>query len=153
MTPPLPIPTDNIYKFACLFGLALIVSSIFAFVSAYTSSLGTKIKYSEILISIEAKEQKSKAENDLIEMYKQLLEVTKSNEKAMSSSIGMVLAVGTLLSVYGGFMWHQKIQQRDDRFGQLQLEKLEVEIAKLRSEIAQPAASDQEVQGSNENEG
>ncbi|MGZ5858147.1 MAG: hypothetical protein ACXWJK_12970 [Burkholderiaceae bacterium] len=135
MTPSLSIPTDNIYKFACLFGLALIISTIFAFVSTYTTSLESKIKYTATIISLEAKEQRSKAENDLLVMDKQLIEVTKTNEKFADSAIGVVFGIGFILSIYGAIRWYNNIQMRDDKLGVLQLEKLEIEIAKLRSEL------------------
>lgn len=134
MTPSLPVPTDNIYKFACLFGLVLIVSSLFAFVSMYTSSLDSKIKYVEATIPLEAKLVRTKVEEEKLAMNKKLIEVTKSNEKSAAFAIGIVLALGILLSGYGAKRWHRDIQQRDDRLVTLQIEKLEVEIAKLRAE-------------------
>lgn len=139
MSPSLPVPTDNIYKFACLFGLALIVSSIFSFVATYTSSLDRKVRYSEALIPLEAKAQRTKIEEDTLAMNKKLIEVTKSNENAAGVAISIVLVVGLFLSGYGAKKWYQDIQRRDDRLAALQLEKLEAEIAKLRSEIKSPA--------------
>ena len=55
MIPSLPIATDNIYKFACLFGLAIIVASVLSFVSVYSSTLDRKVKLSEIILLFEAK--------------------------------------------------------------------------------------------------
>jgi hypothetical protein len=136
MTPSLPIPTDNIYKFACLFGLALIVSSIFAFVSTYTNSMNTKVKYSEIIISLQSKGQRSQSEDELLELYKKLIEVTTTNEGVANRVTGAILSLGILLSIYGATYWNKKIQQRDDKLATLQLEKLEVEIANLRSNFS-----------------
>lgn len=142
MTPSLSVATDNIYKFACLFGLALIISSIFAFVSTYTASLDRKIKYSETIIPLEAKAQRSKAEDDLLAMNKKLIEVTKSNEESAGIIIIVILAVGISLSVFGAHMWYSTIQKRDNRLAALQQEKLELEIEKLRSELAKSAPSE-----------
>lgn len=142
MTPSLSVATDNIYKFACLFGLALIISSIFAFVSTYTASLDRKIKYSETIIPLEAKAQRTKAEDDLLAMNKKLIEVTKSNEEVAGIIIIVILAVGISLSIAGAQMWYSTIQKRDDRLAALQQEKLEIEIEKLRSELAKPAPSE-----------
>jgi len=139
MTPSLSIPTDNIYKFACLFGLALIISSMFALVSIYSASLDRKIRYSEIIIPIEAKAERTKAEENLLAMNKKLIEVTKSNEDFAGTVMIVVLAFGISLSLYGAHLWYNTIQKRDDKLAALQLEKLEVEIAQLRSEVAMSA--------------
>ena len=128
MTPSLPIPTDNIYKFACLFGLALIVASIFSYVSVYTSSLDRKIEYLEVTITLEGKAERTKAESDLLELNRRLLEVTKSNERTASTVLGVVLGAGLLLSAVGAFHWYQKIQRRDDKLAELQIAKLEAEL-------------------------
>lgn len=141
MTPSLPIPTDNIYKFACLFGLALIIVSIFSFVSTYTASLDRKVKYMEVIIPLEAKAERGKAEDELLTLNKKLIEVAQSNEKAATDAISAVLGVGIALSVFGAHKWHVKIQLRDDRLAQLQIEKLEVEISKLRAEIQSSKAA------------
>lgn len=137
MTPPLSVPTDNIYKFSCLFGLALIISSIFAFVSTYSSSLDRKIKYAETVIPLEAKTQRSKADDELLALNKKLIEITKSNESAALSVISVVLVAGLMLSMYGALKWHRVIQERDDMLATLQLKKLEIEVAKLQRELAQ----------------
>lgn len=134
MTPTIPIPTDNIYKFSCLFGLALIVSAILSFAAIYTSSLDRKIKYSEAVIALEAKAQRSKIEEDTLAMNRRLIEITKSNEASANVFIAAVLFAGMLLSIYGAGRWRRDIQQRDNRLSQLQIEKLELEIAKLRTE-------------------
>ena len=133
MQPSVPIPTDNIYKFACLFGLALIVSAIFSFVASYSSSLDRKVRYMEIVISLEAKTEKSKTEEDLLAMNRKLISVTKENEQAATVAISAVLVAGLLLSLYGATRWHQIVQKRDDQLAELQLRKLAAEVARLEA--------------------
>ena len=135
MTPSLPIPTDNIYKFACIFGLALIMASIFSYVSTYLYSFDRKVKYMEVILPLEANAQRSKADNDLIEFNKKLIEVSMSNEGAAKYIISAALGIGIALSVVGALAWHEKIQKRDDILAQLQIDKLEAEVAKLRTEL------------------
>ena len=133
MQPSVPIPTDNIYKFACLFGLALIVSAIFSFVASYSSSLDRKVRYMEIVIPLEAKTEKSKTEEDLLAMNRKLISVTKENEQAATVAISAVLVAGLLLSLYGATKWHQIVQKRDDQLAELQLRKLAAEVARLEA--------------------
>lgn len=132
MTPSLQIATDNVYKFLCLFGLALIVMSIAAFFSTYTASLDTKIKYNEAIISLEANDQRSKADEGRLELNKKLLKITTSNESLANNLILATMVVGTVLSWFGFQLWYERIQKRDDAVAQLQREKLELEITKLR---------------------
>lgn len=136
MTPNFSIPTDNIYKFACLFGLALIVVSIFSYVSTYTASLDRKVRYMEIVIPLEAKVERSKTEGELLALNKKLIEVATSNEGTATSVLSVVFGIGVLLSIAGAHQWYEKIQVRDDSFAQLQLERLVAEAAKLQLEIA-----------------
>ena len=130
---PFPIPTDNIYKFSCLFGLVLIVSAIFSFVSSYSSSLDRKVKYSESVIPLEAKADRTRAEEELLAMHKKLIAVTKANEEAANWVIAIVFTIGSLLSGFGAWKWHQVVQRRDDRIAELQLRKLTAEVAHLEA--------------------
>lgn len=140
MLPSLPTPTDNIYKFSCLFGLALIVSAIFSFVTSYGSSLDRKIKYSEMAIVLEAKQGRTKAEDELLAMHKKLIEVTQENEKTANFAIGAVMVIGLGLSLFGAAKWHQVIQARDDQMAQLQLRKLQAEVDRLEAERSKRSA-------------
>lgn len=137
MTPALQIATDNVYKFLCLFGLALIIVSIVAFVSTYSASLETKIKYKEVIILLEANAQRSKADDDRLELNKKLLEIAKSNESFANNLIFSAMLVGAVLSCFGFQLWYERIQKRDDAVAQLQREKLELEVAKLKEGLAQ----------------
>jgi hypothetical protein len=137
MNPSLPIPTDNIYKFVCLFGLVLVISSIYAYVATYTTSLDRKIKYLEVVIPLEAKSQRSKSEEDLLALNRKLVEVTQSNQKSATKMTSAVLGAGLALSLIGAVKWYVKIQIRDDKLAQLQIEKLQAEIEKLKRDTPQ----------------
>jgi hypothetical protein len=132
MFPNLSIATDNIYKFACLFGLAIILASIFSFVSVYNSSLDKKVSIAEKIMLLEAKESLSKYEESSLELNKKLLEVSGSNQKAAGIFISVVLGIGIYLSGYGAWEWTTKIQTRDDEIAKLQVEKLRAEINALK---------------------
>lgn len=134
MIPNLPIATDNIYKFACLFGLAIIVTSVLSFVSVYSSALDRKVRLSEAIIPFEAKEELTKVEKDTLELNNKLIKITKSNERFAHGVIGGACFIGLLLSIYGARQWRTKIQARDDLLATLQIEKLRAEITKLQLE-------------------
>jgi hypothetical protein len=102
----------------------------------YTSSLDRKVKYMEVVISLESKTQRSKTEDEILGLNKKLIDVAKSNEGTATNAVGAVLGIGIVLSGFGAYGWHEKIQLRDDRLAQLQIEKLEVEVLKIRAELA-----------------
>ena len=137
MNPTLSVPTDNIYKFACLFGLALIIVSLYTFVTAYSSTLDRKAKYSETISSLEAKETRSKVDEDALALNKKLLEIAQKNEQSANTLLESTFAVGTVLSALGAWLWYWKIQARDDLLAQLQIQKLQAEVANLQAD-AQP---------------
>lgn len=134
MIPNLPIATDNIYKFACLFGLTMIIAAILSFVSVYSSTLDNKVKLSEVIISLEAKEVLTKAEENTLELNRKLLEIAKSNERFAQGGIASLVVIGLVLCIYGARRWHTRIQARDNLLATLQIEKLRAEIAKLELE-------------------
>lgn len=135
MIPSIPVPTDNIYKFTCLFGLTLIVSAFFGFIACYNAALDAKLKHYELVVQLEAKDAKTKAETDLIDLHKKVIDVTKSNEQIVTGCCTAVLIFGVVLSIYGARNWRLKIQERDDRMAQVQISKIEKEVEKLSLEI------------------
>jgi hypothetical protein len=132
MQPSLPIPTDNIYKFSCLFGLTLIVVAIFSYASVYSASLDRSIKYLEVVIPLEANKSRSPVEEETLKLNKRLLDVTKTNKDFTLTALAAVLGVGLGISGIGGYHWYTKIQLRDDKLAELQLRKLEFEVDKLK---------------------
>lgn len=136
MQPTVPVPTDNIYKFACLFGLALVIAAIFSYVAVYASSLDRKVKYAEAVIMLEAKQDRSKVETDLLALNQRLLKITKSNEGAAFGVVAFVLLSGVALAMFGSMRWFGHVQKRDDQIAQLQLRKLAAEVRVL--EIRHP---------------
>ena len=83
MNPSLSAPTDNIYKFFSIFGLAIIMTSILSLTAIYTSSLDRRIGYKEKIISIENKTQKTGEEIATLALNKKLMDITKQNEDFM----------------------------------------------------------------------
>lgn len=134
MYPNLSIATDNIYKFACLFGLAIILASIFSFVSVYNSTLDKVVVLSEKIMFLEAKDKLTKVEEGTLELSEMLLEVSTKNRKTAYQAIGYALGVGLFLSMYGAWLWLTKIQTRDDLLSDLQVEKLRAEITALKKQ-------------------
>lgn len=142
MQPSLPVPTDNIYKFSCLFGLVLIVSAVIAIASVYSSSLDRKIVYVQAVIALDSKAERTKQEEDSLKLNRLLIDVTKKNEDYVNIWLGVVIGFGLCLSGFGAMQWHRTIQRRDDQLAELQIQKLQAEIAKIQAEIPLPSSPD-----------
>src|SRR5690606_34726873 len=128
------IPTDNISKFFSLFGLALVVVSVYAFVSTYNATLADKVRYSEAIIMLEAKTSLTKAEENVLKLNKRLLEVTIKNGETVNIAAGLLAGAGISICFLGLTSWYKRVQQYEDELAKLQIEKLKMEIANLRSE-------------------
>ena len=126
-----PLPTDNIYKFYALFGLALFLASIFAFLNIHSS-------YNERALEryVEVETLNGLAQLNLEQqLRKNVLEaqerIDASDKKFLISVLGGVLTVAIWLMGYGFYSWHTKIQPLQDEFMQKQLTKLGMEINEL----------------------
>lgn len=111
---PLPIPTDNIYKFSCIFGLVLIVSSVISYVAGYSSALDRKFATAKEILVLQGKDNRTKQEEELLQINIKLLDVTKSNSDLLTVMVGLTMGLGLCLSGFGAQRWHNIIQKRDD---------------------------------------
>lgn len=133
MTPSLSVPTDNIYKFASLFGLALIVVAAISYMSAYTAALNSNVQYAQAVIAIESKEERTKLEERMLEFNNRLIEVSVSNRSMVTNVMAVVFAIGCFASAWGFTGWVKKIQARDDEVANLQLRKLRAEVEAIEA--------------------
>lgn len=134
MTPSLSVPTDNIYKFASLFGLALLIASILGFIAHYSTSLEAKSRYVQIISMHNSKEPKSQFDHDMITLNEKLLQVAQKNQRTMSFYVGGVGGLGLAASLWGFWRWRYRVQTRDDAIADLQLRKLRAEVASLEAQ-------------------
>lgn len=131
MNPSLSVSTDNIYKFAGLFGLALIITAVFSFVTVYTSTLSEKVRLADAIGALETKTEKSKEEELRLLIRMKELEVRKSNESNANIVLLVVFGGGLLCSLWGFDQWKGRVQKRDDQIADLQRRKLELEVQAL----------------------
>jgi hypothetical protein len=89
----------------------------------------------EAIIQLENKTDRNKVENDLLKLNRTLLDTAITNQHTASIGTFVFFFFGLGFCVYGARNWREKIQTRDDRLPQLQIEKLEAEINKLRAEV------------------
>jgi hypothetical protein len=94
VTPARSVPTDNIYKFASLFGWAIIFAAVLSFVSIYSFNLKEKVQLTDAIATLEAKAERTKLEDDALARRKRLRDAHTANEKHPSNVIGLALGFG-----------------------------------------------------------
>lgn len=132
MESKIPLPTDNIYKFYALFGLMLLITSIFGviFVSASTNEkLYELVKEHELI----PEEQKEKGKSTLAVVIKQRIDIQLKNKVFFLFSLGATSGVSIILMWYGFRQWHTKIQPKQDELFELQLSRLRKELEQSNS--------------------
>ncbi len=120
----------------------LIVSAVIAIASVYSNSLDRKIVYVQAVIALDSKAERTKQEEESLKLNRLLIDVTKKNEDYVNIWLGVVIGFGLCLSGFGAMQWHRTIQRRDDQLAELQIQKLQAEIAKIQAEIPLPSSSD-----------
>lgn len=136
MMPNIPLPTDNLYKFTCLFGLALIVASCVFLPINYDKHLTLKIQYLEKIVELKNKydttEKLSEREKQELKLNEKLLEISSQNEDFSSHILFGILGTGIGLSVIGFGRWYTVTHKQEQRIRVIQLEKLELELRELK---------------------
>jgi hypothetical protein len=140
MEPSIPIPTDNIYKFYALCGLAIFVSSILASAYVFTS-------YLERIASTSIELEMLKTKNDLSSeeaVKKSALEGRLVLDQTLGESffklLSVACAVGLLGMIVGFSMWQIRIQPKQDQLLDLQAKKIEHEVRILARTLEQTSA-------------
>jgi hypothetical protein len=129
MTPSVPLPTENLYKFVCMLGLALVISCVAAHVVLHGSQLSQKV---QLLTEIADLEAVKPLPEQKLALKRQVLEVIVADEKTYRLALGVILGLGVVMIWAGGTKWYRDVQLRDDEVARLQLEKLTLEVEFLR---------------------
>jgi len=131
MDPRVPISTDNIYKFQATFGLVIIITAFVLFVLNNQHANQSIISNLEKLLVID---ESAKQAEEHEKLYKRQIDVAVSNRTHYTYAIGVILAIGILVSWLGFTRWSNQIQPIHDDILRLEKEKLELEVAVLRDQ-------------------
>jgi hypothetical protein len=129
----IPIPTDNIYKFYSLFGLALFIFCFGAIIHINSSTnefMFSAAIEQKTLESIEKPTATDIAKKNGIEKR---VEIAISDKNFFLYSLGCLAGIAISLMVYGFYKWHNEIQPIQDETARLQLEKLKLEVEKIKT--------------------
>ena len=127
MQPNVPVPTDNLYKFAATFGLVLIIASFVGLYLANTAYYAELVSISEKSFELNREEKvPPKARQAMEADLTKREELNSENLKIYNSCLLFLLVVGSSIA-WGGFaLW--------GRFQALHDELLEIQVTKARKE-------------------
>lgn len=135
MSQKVPIPTDNIYKFYALFGLALLFVCMIGFVSIYNTNLDRSFGiYQELEVLKKVKEPTS-SQSIRIDILERMNELIPANKNFYMTIINGAIGLCITLIGFGFWNWQFKVQPLQDELLAKQLEKTELEIKALNKQI------------------
>ncbi|WP_251359117.1 hypothetical protein [Kangiella sp. TOML190] len=109
------IPTDNIYKFYAIFGLAIIITCVISFLNIYNSyneKAYERFIELKVLEAIDEINPRQAAEKQLYEIQNK---VEKENKDFYMKCIGFLMGLGLFMMLYGFYYWETKVQPRLDK--------------------------------------
>jgi hypothetical protein len=135
MEPSIPIPTDNAYKFAAFFGLAVLISSMVAIVytydkyfeRGYTDFIELEVLKAKDILSADESVRKTALE------LKQ--KTDQANKRSLLNFLMACMGGSIALSLMGGVCWLGKVQPKQDELLNLQIEKMKCEIQVLDKQL------------------
>lgn len=140
----IPLPTDNIYKFYALFGLALFIFSLGA--GIYETHATNELVFQTVVEQEALKQIQNPSPVD--EARKLILQkrydIGVTDSKVIRVLL-IALAVGSFyLMIYGFWKWHKKVQPVQNEIAELQRDKLRLEVEQMKFASATPAKSNEQ---------
>lgn len=131
----IPSVTDNVYKFYAIFGLTLIVSSI---IGSIQLNRMNNARIHQFAKDVEAVHQRDPdfanvKDSPVVASALKQIELIGKDRVAYQWVLFGLVALGTGSSIYGFHKWQQGVQKSDDAIQALHLEKLRLEVAKLKA--------------------
>lgn len=136
MNQNVPIPTDNVYKFYAMFGLVVMLTTAIMFFIRHEEYNRRAFERHIPMKLLKSKEDLDDQQTHELYLYEQKAGIDESNKKfELSLYMFLFFLPGTLLTTYGFFMWHTKIQPAQDKLIELQLKRLEGEVKAVNKEV------------------
>src|SRR5690554_2324500 len=137
MTPQIPVPTDNIYKFLATFGLVVMVASMTLMIVNTTTTNKIVWRTANAIYDLEVSDDPLKEKR--IKLLEAEISVADSNRTSGRWSLAIIFGLGFFACFEGFRRWLKYIQPIYDEILELQREKLRLEVSSLNKSI-QPNA-------------
>jgi hypothetical protein len=135
MIPSVPIATDNIYKFAALFGLVMMISWIVAVLYLLKINYEFGVENINEYELLKVKTDLTQAESIRKDALEQILRLRSVGTKVFMWSLNILFLVGIGICYWGFRSWYKKVQPKQDELVNLQIEKMKREIQVLEKQL------------------
>lgn len=138
MESPIPLPTDNIYKFYALFGLSLFIFCAAA--SIYTARTTNETILQTVVENAAISDTNSPEAVVRKQVLERRYELAVGERKATDKLLTGGVFLGTALMILGFASWQLKTQPVQDEIAKLQRDKLRYELEQLQKPVTTAAA-------------
>jgi hypothetical protein len=140
MESPIPLPTDNIYKFYALFGLSLFIFCAGA--SIYNARTANETIFQAAVENAAITDTNSPEAVVKKQVWEKRSEIAVTDRKAFDKILRSFAITG-LVMMFGGFLlWQFITQPVQDEIAKLQRDKLRLEIEQLRKPVTTSVAAE-----------
>ncbi|KGM38713.1 hypothetical protein JY96_21305 [Aquabacterium sp. NJ1] len=115
MLEKLQIPTDSLWKFLAIFGLAGILASAYLFVENYERYLHDTLDAQAKLVEIESSKQVSATQAAMQKYLTSKVELLSRNKTEYAKMIAYLFSTSLAVLLFGSFFWVTKVQTHVDR--------------------------------------
>lgn len=121
MNLPVSVPTDNMYKFAAIFGLVMVIASFWGVITQASLTNDIVFVSAPEIASLEANQSPTPSEKAKLDVLKKRKEAAIEDRKGIDDLCSKMAGLGTAVSLVGFFFWYWKIQRHQDRLLSLQV--------------------------------
>ncbi|MEJ6473372.1 hypothetical protein [Pseudoalteromonas piscicida] len=136
MQPKIPLPTDNIYKFYAFLGLMILLTTAIMFFIRHEHYNSMAFERYIPMETLKAKSILNEDEKLKLFLYEKKSEIAKSNKDL---ELGVYLFyfffLGGGFTFYGFYHWHTRIQPKQDKLLDLQIQKSENDVKAFNKQL------------------
>jgi hypothetical protein len=135
MESKIPLPTDNIYKFAALFSLVIVIVSFCSIIYSNSTANAIVFEHWVEVETLQAQEKLSVEQASRLKALERKIEVAVSDKKTFTQLASVFLGLG-IFGVFLGFgYWHKRIQPLADQMAVAQLELSRLQLLMLKTDL------------------
>jgi hypothetical protein len=135
MESKIPLPTDNIYKFAALFSLVVLVVSFCSIIYSNSAANAIVFEHWVEVENLQSQEKLTVEQSSRLKALEKKIEVAVSDKQLFIRLASVFLGLGICGVLFGFGYWHKRIQPLADQMALTQLEMARLQLLLLSAEV------------------